>query len=146
MWIKEADTNLIFTEEDNKKIRNATLYICDENIWSEKSGRQDHLSNMKDWMILNGLDLRKIPTEKELKKSNKDFQGNRYTWDGKNVIAVKKKGKRKVEITYKNKEGVQITTDIKRTDLIKTLEYRIFMDQTLITNIHPCFKSKLNII
>ena len=81
------------------------------------------MSNIKAWLEINDLDLRRIPTEKELKKAIKDFQGIRYTWNGNVVKKFQKKRKAKVEIQVK--EGTKV---VKLSELKKTEEYKILTD------------------
>ena len=69
-----------------------------------------------------GLDTRKIPTEKELKKMMKEYTEIRYTWKDKDVLKVKKKGE-KAEIEIK--EGRKI---VKMSELKKTSEFQDFSD------------------
>ena len=68
----------------------------------------DHLSIIKPWVEIMDLDTRKIPTEKELDKALKEFEGIKYTWNDMEVLKLNKKGK-KVEIHMKknrNKLGL----------------------------------------
>ena len=45
-----------------------TCHICEKPLEEEINGRVDHLENMKEWLKIYHVDLRKIPSEKELKK------------------------------------------------------------------------------
>ena len=55
----------------------------------------DHLSNMKEWLEINKLDIRRVPTEKELEKVLNNYEDIKYKWKDNPVFKVKKKGKEK---------------------------------------------------
>jgi hypothetical protein len=96
---KGANAKMLFGEKEaNQFMEATTCHICEEDLGCEKSGRKDHLGNMKDWLEINKLDTRRIPNEIELKKAKKEFEGIRYTWKGINVLKLLRKGKSKVEI------------------------------------------------
>ena len=52
-----------------KSFKEATdCHICEKPLEDDINERMDHLSNMKEWLEINELDIRKVPTEKELDK------------------------------------------------------------------------------
>ena len=52
-----------------------TCHICEKDLGEEIDGRVDHLENMREWLEILQLDLRKIPSEKELEKAMKEYNG-----------------------------------------------------------------------
>ena len=78
---------------------------------------------MNKWLEILQLDLRKVPSEKELKKAMKEYHGIKYTWNGIPVINLTKKRKSKAEI----KVGEKYKT-VKMSELKKTHEYQEFVD------------------
>ena len=73
-------------------------HICDKPLEDDINGRIDHLTNMKELLEILNLDLRKVPSEKELKKAMKEYHGLKFTWNGIPVINLTKKLKSKVVI------------------------------------------------
>merc|ERR1712030_213247 len=72
--------------------------------------------------ILN-LDLRKIPSEKELKKVMKEYHHIKFTWNNIPVLNFTKKTKNKAEIKVGDK-----TKTVKLEELKKTQKYQEFVD------------------
>ena len=121
--IKGANAKMVFGEKEAKQfMESTTCHICEEDLGCEKTGRKDHLGNMKDWLDINKLDTRRIPNEIELKKAKKEFEGIRYTWKGNNVLKILRNGKGKVEIDVEDMN----TKTVKLSELKKTHEYTIF--------------------
>ena len=98
-------------------------HICDKPLEDDINGRIDHLTNMKEWLEILNLDLRKVPSEKELKKAMKEYHGLKFKWNGIPVINLSKKRKCKVVI----KLGEKYKT-VKMSELKKTHEYQEFVD------------------
>ena len=67
--IKNANVPMIFGEKEDKAFKEATdCHICEKPLEDDINERVDHLTNMKEWLKINQLDLRKIPIEKDLEK------------------------------------------------------------------------------
>merc|ERR1711888_161804 len=111
-----------YGEKEKQIFMNATTcHICEKPIEDDVNGREDHLSNIKQWLEILSLDVRKIPIEKEMEKKLNDYGDIKYTWKGNPVLSVKKKGKVKVVI----KVGDESKT-VKLDELKKTPEYQEF--------------------
>ena len=122
--VKNANAPMIFSEKEEKTFMEATTcHICEKPLGDDINGRMDHLTNIKYWLEILNLDLRKIPTEKELKKAIKEFQGIKFTWNDIPVLKVKRKGKGKAEI----KVGDDTKT-VKLDELKKTEKYQEWID------------------
>ena len=79
--VKNANAPMIFSEKEEKTFMEATTcHICEKLLGDDINGRMDHLTNIKYWLEILNLDLRKIPTEKEWKKAIKEFQGMIYLY------------------------------------------------------------------
>ena len=78
---------------------------------------------MKELLEILNLDLRKVPSEKELKKAIKEYHGLKFTWNGIPVMNLTKKPKNKAEI----KVGEKYKT-VKMSELKKTHDYQEFVD------------------
>ena len=83
----------------------------------------DHLYNMKEWLEINELDIRKVPTEKELEKTMNSYEDIKYTWKDNPVLKVTKKGKGKVQIQI-----ADVSKTVKLSELNKTPKYQKFVD------------------
>ena len=95
---------MIFGEKEAKVFMDATqCHICEKPLEDDANGRVDHLSNIKQWLEILSLDVRKIPIEKELEKVLNNYEDIKYTWKDNPVLTLKKKGKVKVVIQMKDK-------------------------------------------
>ena len=122
--IKNANAPMIFGEKEDKAFKEATdCHICEKPLEDDINGRIDHLTNMKEWLKINQLDLRKIPIEKDLEKVLNEFQDIKYTWKDIPVLKLTKKGKGKVQIQMKKE-----TKTVKLSELKKTSKYQKFVD------------------
>ena len=122
--IKNANAPMIFGEKEAKVFKEATdCHICEKPLEDDINGRMDHLSNMKEWLEINELDIRKVPTEKELDKVLNKYEDIKYTWKDNPVLTLKKKGKGKVQIQMKDE-----TKTVNLSELKKTEEYQILLD------------------
>ena len=117
--IKEANAPMQFGEKEQKSFMEATqCHICEKDLVPEKGGRVDHLGQIKEWLDILQMDTRRVPLEKELKKTVKEFEGVKYLWNDLEVL-LKKKGNGKLEI--KTKEGRKI---VKKQELKLTPEFK----------------------
>merc|ERR1712055_508885 len=97
--IKEANKPMKFGELEKKVFMDATTcHICEKPLEDDINGRMDHLTNIQHWLEILNLDLRKVPSEKELKKAIKEYHGLKFTWNGIPVMNLTKKPKNKAEI------------------------------------------------
>ena len=118
--IKNTNTPMIFGEKEKQVFMDATTcHICEKPLEDDGNGRMDHLSNIKQWLEILSLDLRKIPIEKEMEKAMNEFDGIKYTWKDIPVLTVKKKVKVKVVIQV----GDESKT-VKLDELMKSLNIR----------------------
>ena len=94
--IKNANAPMIFGENEKKAFKQATqCHICEKPLEDDINGRMDHLTNIQHWLEILNLDLRKVPSEKELKKAIKEYHGLKFTWNGIPVMNLTKKPKNK---------------------------------------------------
>ena len=122
--IKNANAPMIFGEKEAKVFKEATdCHICEKPLEDDINGRMDHLSNMKEWLEINELDIRKVPTEKELDKVLNEYEDVKYTWKDNPVLKVTKKVKGKVQIQMKDE-----TKTVNLSELKKTEEYQKLFD------------------
>ena len=90
--IKNTNTPMIFGENEKQVFMDATTcHICEKPLEDDVNGRMDHLSNIKQWLEILSLDLRKIPIEKEMEKAMNEFDGIKYTSKDIPVLNFKKK-------------------------------------------------------
>ena len=69
--LSEANEEMIFTEEDQMKYDRETRYhICGDWFSPEKKN-MEHLENIKDWLKINYLDEKKVPTMGEVQKQRR---------------------------------------------------------------------------
>ena len=122
--IKNANAPMKYEENEKQAFMQATeCHICEKDLGEEINGRVDHLENIKEWLGILKLDLRKIPSEKELKKAIKEYHGIKFTWNNIPVLKMKKKPKNKAEIKVGDK-----TKTVKLDELKKTHDYQEFVD------------------
>ena len=69
------------------------------------------------------MDIRKVPTEKELEKTMNSYEDIKYTWKDNPVLKVTKKVKGKVQIQMKDE-----TKTVNLSELKKTEEYQKLFD------------------
>ena len=98
-------------------------HICEKPLEDDINGRMDHLTNIQEWLQILNLDLRKIPSEKELKKAMIEYHHIKFTWNNIPVLEMKKKSKNKAEIKVGDK-----TKTVKLEELKKTEKYQEFVD------------------
>merc|ERR1711888_406502 len=77
------------------------------------NGRMDHLTNIQEWLEILNLDLRKIPSEKELKKAMIEYHHIKFTWNNIPVLEMIKKTEKYQEFVDAN---VALTDYIKKND------------------------------
>ena len=66
--LREANEEMILTEEDEIKYDKETrCHICGDEFSPEKKN-MEHLENLKDWLEINYLDIKKVPTMGEVRK------------------------------------------------------------------------------
>ena len=84
--IKEANKPMKYGELEKQAFMEATTcHICEKDLGEEINGRVDHLENMKEWLEILQLDLRKIPNEKELKNLVPRIQNSRFLLTSDNI-------------------------------------------------------------
>ena len=120
--IKNANAPMKYEENEKQAFMQATTcHICEKPLEDDINGRMDHLTNIQHWLEILNLDLRKVPSEKELKKAIKEYHGLKFTWNGIPVMNLTKKPKNKAEI----KVGEKYKT-VKLDELKKTEKYQEF--------------------
>merc|ERR1712105_508185 len=116
--IKAANTPMKFGElEKQVFMHTTTCHICEKPLEDDINGRMDHLTNIQQWLEILNLDLRKIPSEKELKKAMKEYHHIKFTWNNIPVLEMKKKSKNKAEIKVGDKTKTVKMSELKKTDM-----------------------------
>ena len=131
---------MIFNEKEAKVFNEATdCHICEKPLEDDINGRMDHLSNMNEWLEINKLDIRKVPTEKELEKILNNYDDIKYTWKDNPVLTLKKKGKGKVQIRIKDETKTVNISELKKTEGYQKLKNYIKKNDVRVVRDHCHF-------
>ena len=122
--MKEANAEIIYGEKEKQAFMQATHVIfVNKTLGQRESGREDHLANMQEWLEINQIDIRRIPTTREIKRALKEYSGVRLTWRGKEVSRHQKRNKNEIKIEVGSSIHI-----VKKTELKNKSAYQNFID------------------